>query len=69
MGTHLRILSKGYSMNTSMTGFRWLSKILHPFALDESSLIIGRVNIYQALHPNLQTSKKIVEISPDVSAN
>ena len=27
MGTHLRVLSKSYPMNTNMTGFRWLSKI------------------------------------------
>ena len=26
MGTHLRVLSKGYQMNTNMTGFRWFSK-------------------------------------------
>ena len=23
MGTHLRVLSKSYPMNTDMTGFRW----------------------------------------------
>ena len=28
MGTHLRELSESYPMNTNMTGFRWLSKIL-----------------------------------------
>ena len=27
-----------------MTGFKWFSKTLHPCALDESSLSIGRVN-------------------------
>ena len=27
MGTHLRVLSEGYSMKTKMTGFRWFSKI------------------------------------------
>ena len=27
MGTHLRVLSKSYPMNTNMTGFRWFSKI------------------------------------------
>ena len=26
MGTHLRVLSKNYPMNTNMTGFRWFSK-------------------------------------------
>ena len=38
MGTHLRVLSKGYPINTNMIGFRWL-----PCALDEGSLSIGRV--------------------------
>ena len=28
MGTHLRVLSESYQMNTNMTGFRWVSKIL-----------------------------------------
>ena len=29
MGTHLRVLSESYAMNTNMTGFRWFSKIIH----------------------------------------
>ena len=29
MGTHLRVLSKSYQMNTKMTGSRCFSKILH----------------------------------------
>ena len=44
MGTHLRVLSKGYPMNTNMIGFRWFQKSLHPRVLGESSLSIGRVN-------------------------
>ena len=45
MGTHLRALSKSLSMNTNMLGYEWFSKnFLHSCALDESSLIIGRVN-------------------------
>ena len=41
MGTHLRVLHDGYSINTNMTGFRWFSKIesMCSCALDESSLI------------------------------
>ena len=39
MGTHLRELSESYPMNTNMTG-----KSLRPYALDVSSLSIGRVN-------------------------
>ena len=40
MGTHLRVLSESYPMSTNMTEFRWF---LHPCALDESSLSIGRL--------------------------
>ena len=42
MGTHLRVLSKSYLMNTNMTGFKWFSKdvcVLGP--LDESALALG----------------------------
>ena len=28
MGTHLRVLSESFLMNTNMTGFRWFSKNL-----------------------------------------
>ena len=45
MGTHMKVLSESFPMNTNMTGFRCFSKIfasLH--ALDKSSLSIGRVN-------------------------
>ena len=27
MGTHLRVLSESFQMNTNLTGFRWFSKI------------------------------------------
>ena len=33
-------------MNTNMTGFRFFQKSLHPCALDESSLSIGRVYMF-----------------------
>ena len=42
LGTHLRVLSESYPMNTNMT---WFSKTFHPCALGESSLSIGRVII------------------------
>ena len=45
MGTHLSVHSESYLMNTNMTGFIWLQKYLHPCALDESSLSIGRVKL------------------------
>ena len=42
MGTHLKVLSKGFQKNTR-TRIRWLSKAFAYFSLDESSLSIGRV--------------------------
>ena len=36
MGTHLRVLSKSYPMKTNMTGLRWFSKPLRPFAFEKS---------------------------------
>ena len=36
MGTHIRVLSKSYHMNTNMTGFRWFQKTLRLCPLDES---------------------------------
>ena len=38
MGTHLRVLSESFLMNTNMAGFRWFSKIVASLHLDESSL-------------------------------
>ena len=35
MGTHMRVLSESFSMNTEMTGFDGYQKSLHPCALDE----------------------------------
>ena len=47
MGTHLWVLSESFPMNTNTTVFRWFSEIfasLYYYALDKSSLSIGRVN-------------------------
>ena len=44
MGTHLRVLSKSYPMNTNMTGFRWFSKIFSSLCLMDEN-ILGRVII------------------------
>ena len=44
MGTHLRVLSASFPMNTNMTGFRIFQKSLRPCALGESTLSIGRVD-------------------------
>ena len=38
MGIHLRVLGESYPMNTSMTRFKWFSKSLRSWSLDESSL-------------------------------
>ena len=43
MGTHLRVLSESYVMNTHMIGLDGFQKSLRPCALDESSLSIKRV--------------------------
>ena len=46
MGTHMRVLSEGYPMNTNVTGFTLgvFKKSLGSCALDECSLSIERVN-------------------------
>ena len=44
MGTHLRVLSESYPMNTNMTALGGFQKSSPLCALDESSLGIGRVN-------------------------
>ena len=47
MGTHMRVLSERFTMNTNKTGFRsFFHKSLHPCALDESHLSIKRVKSY-----------------------
>ena len=48
MGTHLRVLSKSYPMNTNMTGLEDFQQFLHPYAFDESSLSIWRVNSWES---------------------
>ena len=57
-GTHLRVHSESYQMDTNMTGFGWSSKSLHPCALGHISLSIGRVKLpstpsfpYHTCHP------------------
>ena len=46
MGTHMRVLSESFSMNTNMIGIRWFLKkrLILNCSLDESNLSIGRVN-------------------------
>ena len=48
MGTHLRVLSESYLVNINMPGLGLdgYQKTLNPFALDVSSLSIGRVKIH-----------------------
>ena len=44
VGTHMRVLSESYPMNTNMTWFLMVYKQLCLCDLDECSLSIGRVN-------------------------
>ena len=43
MATLLRVLSENFPMNANMTGLDGFQTPLCPYALDESSLSIGRV--------------------------
>ena len=66
MGTHPRVLSESYPMNTNMTGFRWFSNIfksLHRYALDESHISIRRVK-WQMHHQDDSGLKMSVYMSP-----
>ena len=47
MGTHLRVLSKSYPMNTNMTGFRCFSKI---FAFFFGALALKGLKYHYILH-------------------
>ena len=68
MGTHLRVLSEIFPMNTNKIGFRWFQKHLHPCALEESSLSIGRAKFWllaqkcksEYTHKNILLSTSIV---------
>ena len=56
MGTHLRVLSESYPMNTNMTVIRTFSKTsLHQFNLDESSLTIRKVEGFWRVQNNFET--------------
>ena len=46
MGTHLRVLSKGYLMNTNMTGFRCFSKIFAKVDLALEELTYSKQSDY-----------------------
>ena len=43
MGTYLRVLSKSHLMNTKVTRFGWLSKILHPLVLWTKVVVLGLI--------------------------
>ena len=53
MGTHLRVLSESYVMNTNMIGFRPFSKSLYHCALDKNTFRIGRVNTLRNIVRNV----------------
>ena len=49
MGTHLRVLSKSYPMNTNKTGFKWFSKYLCVLVLETkvASAMEGLKSLWQ----------------------
>ena len=49
MGTHLRVLTESYLMNTNMTGLDGFQKYLRPCSFDGNILSIGRVNPWSGL--------------------
>ena len=57
MGTHLRVLSESYLMNTNMTGKDDFQKYLRPCALEESSLSIGRVKVRYLVYQQLKAGE------------
>ena len=58
MGTHLKVLSESFPMNTNMTGFRWFSKIFEFLCLGQNySLSIGRVNPFNATATFVQRTR------------
>ena len=45
MGTHLRVLSKSYPMNTIMTGFRWFSRGFASFCFGQAASALGGLKV------------------------
>ena len=61
MGTHLRVLPKGFPTNTNMIRFRFLTIIIS-CALDKSSLSIGRVQEFPWLFQGPQSTKRAISV-------
>ena len=61
MGTHLRVLSESYPMNTNMTGFRWFSKIF-----GQKLPCIGRVKIPARLMTEITTQERDIALQRDM---
>ena len=57
MGTHLRVLSKSFPMNTNTTGFICFQKSSRPCALDERNLNIGNFNPSNAEATSVQSTR------------
>ena len=51
MGTHLRVLSEDFPMNTNKTGFGWVSELKHFSPMHGSSLSMVRVNGLEKWRP------------------
>ena len=65
MGTHLRVLSESYPMNTNKTGFRWFSKIAFAL-LTNVALALGELTLmllvaYFCQYIKMQKTSKITE--------
>ena len=54
MGTHLRVLSESYPMNTNITGFRGFLKIFAVGCFGQKYLSIGRVKQTTEVHIGLE---------------
>ena len=52
MGTHLRVISKSYSMNTNMTGFRGFSKVFTSFCFGPK-VVTALVGLIDEFFPRL----------------
>ena len=59
MDTHLSVLRESFPINTSMTGFRWFSKIFASLCCGKSSLSIGKGNPFM---PNDSLDKHSLDI-------
>ena len=63
IGTHLKVLSESFPMNTSMTRFWWFSKMFVSLSSDKRSLSIGRLKDSSKDQHWLSTTSAGIQIS------